>query len=361
MHKIECMTFKNLCVVLFVFIAVIPASSLRIFNPLAAAGYKPPVDACGRALDDPVSRPVVLFLPGFDGSILTSFLQFPTLDDFFDVRVVDYGMDDTSFDEITSFVSSFIAGNPNTFIVGESFGGLVGCWCVGRNNNKNNSICRGLILVNPATSFMRSELRMVGTEVAGMNPLFYNFGLLKLLPLLGDGQQIEDFLNIVNGNGLPKVIDTPAKEAYLGRVAAGALGYPPYMSKEMLRHRLVNWLEAGCWVVDDKLLQGLETKTLIVAGEIDRALPSVEEAERLQQLMGDVEFKVVQNAGHAGTLGSRINLAAAIYDRFGVGLKSKGAAQIDGIFPRLEMGENMRVSMSPLKYWDPDVYVNTTS
>ena len=55
------------------------------------------------------NKPLLLYLPGFDGTWIAPFLQFPELSTIFDVRCLTMGMDDRStFQELKQDVIDFI-------------------------------------------------------------------------------------------------------------------------------------------------------------------------------------------------------------------------------------------------------------
>jgi hypothetical protein len=130
----------------------------------------------------------------------------------------------------------------------------------------------------------------------------------------------------------PALLATPAREAFLGRVALSALMgladgpqfrigpllKPSIFSPSDLAFRLSAWLETGAAAVAPTIAS-IHTPVLIVAGQRDRLLPSVKEAERLSAIMpasvnrGTV---VVPCAGHASTLGTQIDLVAEILAAF---------------------------------------------
>ena len=116
---------------------------------------------------------------------------------------------------------------------------------------------------------------------------------------------------------LPCVIDTPRREAYQGRIATTLPGRLPFMPRGTLDWRLREWLDVAARVdVDD-----LSLPTLVVYGDDDRTLPSADEAARVVAALASRGVRAtahrVPGAGHAGTLGSRVDLRAAVAAFFG--------------------------------------------
>ena len=150
--------------------------------------------------------------------------------------------------------------------------------------------------------------------------------------------QLPQLWQIVSSVALPSVLDTPERESYMGRVALTLPARLSFMPKDTLAWRLGRWLTEGCSRVTDARLatlgaaaaaEGLAPlRTLLVVGEDDRTLPSVDEARRLEALLrrtvGNEDGEaarlattvVVPGAGHTSTLGSRCDLAALMRNNF---------------------------------------------
>jgi pimeloyl-ACP methyl ester carboxylesterase len=264
----------------------------------------------------------------------------------------------------------------HVYLAGESFGGILACEValtvlkqkqpskekqdaarIQRPRDLSRMNLQGLALINAATCYDRSQLASKGPPVANLPPLLYPFGLMVgLLPLFTDDFSWEQLLLILQAKALPSVIDTPAREAFMGRVAFSLPFMLKYMPQSTLQWRLTEWLAKGCArLVDDPLSSSLSPttaytdnakrlnydgmleepqgevvvntledfktvdrtfRTVIIAGEKDLALPSIAEAERLAHLLPNSYVHVVEGAGHSSTCGSRIDLAAVLRNRF---------------------------------------------
>jgi pimeloyl-ACP methyl ester carboxylesterase len=81
--------------------------NVRFFSPLLEYGYKPAVD---EAVNGTIAeKPLLLYLPGFDGTYLSPFLQFPELGTVFDIRCMVVPMDDRStFLELKDTVLTYL-------------------------------------------------------------------------------------------------------------------------------------------------------------------------------------------------------------------------------------------------------------
>jgi hypothetical protein len=141
-------------------------------------------------------------------------------------------------------------------------------------------------------------------------------------------------LLIVQAKALPSVIDDASREAYMGRVACSLPFMLSFMPQETLQWRLHHWLDVGCarlatttaaaattttttttpssgsMGTNNPYAQLQNLRTLVIAGELDHALPSIAEAEQLVRRIPNAVVHVVNGAGHASTCGSRVDLAA---------------------------------------------------
>ena len=422
-------------------------------SPLLDYGYVPAVEAYeDKSLPE---KPLLLYLPGFDGTYICPFIQFPELGTDFDVRCMTVGMKDrSSYDEIKQGVLNYIltelqepqpqdvqiptnatattpsatassnypplpideplsvGASPNDdkadkkstntgnffsslrlfksrpltrpiYIAGESFGGLlaadVALDLIQDKQRFPNLNLQGLILINPATCFDRSQLASKGPAVSTLPKLLYPFGLLRLLPLFTDEYSFEQLLLILQAKALPSVIDTAEREAYMGRVACSLPWKLEYMSQGTLQWRLTEWLEVGCAKMESRLQDFCELpsfRTLVIAGEKDMTLPSIAEAERLANLLPDCQVHVVEGAGHASTCGSRMDMAAVLRSRFPELQQQQGpvdkgnkpkdtkrtamkpvAAEGKGAYLGMEPRyDGATIGLNPLLYWSKDYY-----
>lgn len=335
-------------------------------------------------------KPILLYLPGFDGTYICPFIQFPELGTEFEVWCMTIGMEDRStYKELKSIVLDFLkndlaiehgqkqfsaSGNADVternsveempqkknppidgsglfagifggnakkigqkesgrsiYIVGESFGGIlasdVALTLLAEQKKKRNGNdeaivdLKGVVLINPATCYDRSQLATAGPPVAKTPFPFYVLSLLsKLVPLFTDEFSLEQLFLILQAKALPSVIDNPCREAYMGRVALSLPTKLEFMPPTTLSWRLNEWLQTGCAALSDSSFAAFPNfRSLIVVGEKDKTLPSIAEAERLaNKVMNPSRTKihVVDGAGHASTCGSRLDLTAVIRDSF---------------------------------------------
>jgi len=394
---------------------------IQFVSPLLDDGYPPAVLEYERINDDirnnnqrQRQKPMLLYLPGFDGTILAPFLQFPALGQEFDVRAMKIEMDDrSSFEELKEAVTDYLlrecrgsddqanGGLGEVYLMGESFGGILATEValeLNRQTYENYVDLRGLILVNPATSYLRSSLYELGPPIATARPLLpalsdiqYIFSLVtQLVPLfLDQGRAIQQLLVILSSKGLPSVVNDDQREAYMGRVAFDLANRLKFMPKDTLKWRLSEWLEWGNGVFEDRLqmLQSArdstndapgdaetyallkvsqELRTLIVVGELDLTLPSLEEADRLtSEVFRNAYVHVVPGAGHASTCGGSLDLIQLIRQVFPEtnmygnienkydGNNGEPMEELHGLEPRYD---GASIGLNPLLYWSKDYY-----
>jgi pimeloyl-ACP methyl ester carboxylesterase len=378
-------------------------SRIDFVSPLLQDGYPPAVQEYEQVSSD--SKPLLLYLPGFDGTTLAPFLQFPALGEEFDVKAMQVSMEDRStFDDLKDAVINFLVQECiygrmgetyQLYLFGESFGGILAtevALTLQSNSQYRNFVrLQGLILVNPATSYLRSELYRHAPPIANsrwIRPIEifpYVFGLTtKLIPLfLDEGLAMKQLFTMLSSKGLPAVLNTPQREAYLGRVALTLANRLKFMPKDTLRWRLNEWLEWGNAVFEDRiyvLKSGItkseddvgmlrvsqEVKTLIVVGEYDKTLPSIDEANRLSaEVFRKAVVHIVTGAGHASTCGGTLNLMQLMrqiypelngfrrsnYDAGTTEWKPRG--DLYGLVPRYDYA---KVGLNPLLYWSSDYY-----
>lgn len=382
-------------------------------------------------------KPILLYLPGFDGTYICPFIQYPELGTEFEVWCMTIGMNDrTTFDELKLIVLDFIEklgseeivartldppaasverspfaeangnatategsdkpfwsswfsptanqkpiaknGKRKLYLAGESFGGIVASEVAltlleTKGRGTKNVDLQGLVLINPATCYDRSQLAAKGPSIASLPPLLYPFGLAGLLPLFSDAYSFEQLILILSAKALPSVIDDPVREAFMGRVAFSLPSKLEYMNQGTLEWRLEEWLSMGCEKMESRMRDFQDhpfLRTLILVGENDLTLPSIAEAERLVNLFPQCQVHVVEGAGHASTCGSRVDLTAQLRKAFPelskpTGKKTKqgedeikrtamkpeaanGSGPYFGMEPRYD---GASIGLNPILYW----------
>jgi pimeloyl-ACP methyl ester carboxylesterase len=167
-----------------------------------------------------------------DGSLSTPFMQYPELSTSFELACMTHcdGLDSrASFEELTASCAAEISASARSgrqvLLVGESFGATLAIAVAHRLRDVQE--VRGLVLVNPATSYERSALARFGPICAALQgPLLYPLYLLSLIGfaalVLTPVYQAPAFISMLAATKVPTLLNNPYREAWLGRVALAA-------------------------------------------------------------------------------------------------------------------------------------------
>ena len=158
----------------------------------------------------------------------------------------------------------------------------------------------------------------------------------------------------------------------MGRVAFTLPDKLKYMPHDIFLWRMEQWLIHGCNNINLDNIK--DVKTLLIAGDDDKTLPSVDEIQKLSNMISNNKQVIVPGAGHTSTCGSRIDLTAeirhAFYDqiynnddpipedsrrRQMKDVARNNEKEFYGMEPRYD--GNTNIGLSPLRYWDEDLYM----
>jgi pimeloyl-ACP methyl ester carboxylesterase len=237
----------------------------------------------------------LLFLPGLDGIGNYSASAIGKLNSVFEVwKMATIAEDRSNFMELAAFVIKAVEvfDEPVT-LVGESFGGLLAAYVALRA--KKGTIGK-LVLINPATSFDKTNWNLVAPIIANTGIAFPLIGMSALLATAVDIAQIQRV-----GFKIASTMTTP--ESAL-KVANSLLGAGKFLldliPAETLAWRISKWFGAGTTVMEGKYSQIL-APTLILVGKNDRLLPSRAEGRRLKKEMTGSSIVEVKefDIGHA--------------------------------------------------------------
>ena len=143
------------------------SSTLEFFDPLERFGplNEEPV-ATGPPFDpeEPIKtgnrrdKPLMIVLPGLDGSAVTAWTQYPELGREYELRALRIGADDRSsyaslVDRIAEEVAGARAAGREVVVVGESMGAGVALDCA-----RKQPAPSAIVLISPATSWDRTWL-----------------------------------------------------------------------------------------------------------------------------------------------------------------------------------------------------------
>ncbi|KAL8199508.1 hypothetical protein R6Q57_013076 [Mikania cordata] len=217
------------------------------------------------------NSPLLLSLPGVDGTGLSLLLHHQRLGEMFDIWCLHIPTTDrTPFTDLVKLIERTIRSENDLFpdrpiyLVGESFGGCLALAVAARIPH----IDLVLVLANPATSFEKSQLQ----------PLV---PILKIMP---------DHIRP---------------------------GLPYFMSliTDMLTVETVFWklkmLESAC-ALSNSRLHSVSAQTLILSSGNDQLLPSLQEGERLHKTLPKCLIRTFSDSGHALFLEENFDLVTVI-------------------------------------------------
>ena len=271
------------------------------------------------------SKPLAIYLPGLDGyGISAAPHQFDDLAKAFELwRLTVLPEDMSSFLQMVESVTGFVeqmSRDRQVVLIGESCGGLFAS-AVALRLKRSDSL-KGLVLVNPATSFDRTPwatlvpLLTSWLDTRGGNKpdkglsAYAVIGSLILSALVPDNGQRGRIFNTIRN--LPSLRNpTPVQiRSVLNATADAFRANEERLPPRILEHRVIKWLLPGTAAVNSCLSQ-IETPTLVVAGGKDCLMPSLQEANRLAALLPNAEKLIVPDRGHF-VLDDTVNLTEAI-------------------------------------------------
>ncbi|XP_008231052.1 PREDICTED: acyltransferase-like protein At3g26840, chloroplastic [Prunus mume] len=254
----------------------------RWFSPLHDGGSR---------LDN---SPLLLFLPGIDGTGLGLIRHQHKLGKIFDVWCLHIpAKDRTSFTDLVKLVERTIRSehhhSPNRpiYLVGESLGACLALSVAALNPD----IDLVLILANPATSFGKSQLQPI-IPVLQVIPDSLPISLPHILSSM-TGVLVA---NLEKGLGLP----LPQTVEKLSRDLAASTTYLSVLADILPRETLLWKLQMirSASPYANSRLHAVKAQTLILSSGKDQLLPSQEEGERLQRTLANSEIRMFENSGH---------------------------------------------------------------
>eukprot|EP00752_Nemacystus_decipiens_P012922 g11436.t1 len=270
--------------------------------------------------DDNAGKMMLLYLPGIEGLGTSVEPQLPALSAKFDVfRLVIGAEDRSTFSTLSRAVTDFIdlasavgegTEKRKTVILGESFGAMLGI----RLGQLRPEQVQAVFSVNPATSFGRTPWRSLGPLLSLAPKSQYKAASVAVFAAtIPDFSQMKSVVDVLvdPNNGL-KVTERPKALAdrmvdLWGMISEVSENLPP----ATLRWRIQNWLAAGQGRVE-RGLGDMKVPVLVIAGSADRLLPSVDEAERLTNLIPGCRSMVLQGHGHAPLFDGRVDMSEII-------------------------------------------------
>ncbi|XP_062011207.1 phytyl ester synthase 1, chloroplastic-like [Rosa rugosa] len=257
-----------------------------------------PLDS-GHPLHD---SPLLLFLPGIDGTGLGLIMHHKKLGKIFEVLCLHIPPKDrTPFTDLVKLVERKIRSehhfSPNRpiYLVGESVGACLALSVA----SLNPDIDLVLLLANPATSFGRSPLQPILPLLQFMSELLSNLSLPHVLSSMA-GAMMADLEKGVER--LSRDLVAPSI-TYLSVVA-------DILPIETLLWKLQIINSASSYA--NSRLHAVKAQTLILASGRDPLLPNQEEGLRLQRLLANCEIRTFEDSGHFLFLEDAFDLVTVI-------------------------------------------------
>ena len=275
----------------------------------------------GPATED-ANRSVLLYLPGIELSGYSLHRQVKALRSDFDVRWLAVPQDDrTSFEGLADLVDAAIEESADegrsTFVVGESFGGVLALYVALRNAKPPPGL-GGLALVNPATSIDRSWaarlpplLDAVASLPEPLSEATYAALATPLLAGISSGDYAADPLQLGrrdSDSALPAPLRDLQAIARLGAALPELTALPSALPLPTLAYRL-EMLQQAAAKVSELPLKRLALPVDILASTDDKLLPSTEEGRRLARELPGGKLVPMRQSGHVPLLEARVSLA----------------------------------------------------
>jgi pimeloyl-ACP methyl ester carboxylesterase len=223
-------------------------------------------------------RPLLLYLPGMDGTGKLFYRQAQALQAEFHVRPLslNHPAAGQSWESLADWVGSQL--DEGAYLCGESFGACLALAVAAQQPER----CRGLILVNPASSLRRRPWWWAGHVLLPfLPPALYHQMAERGLGFLAELSQMEP----------------PDRE----RLRQAVHSVEPTVAAQRLAL-------LGSFVVEALPLESMTLPTLLVAGGRDRLLPSVQEVQRLAERLPQAQVEISPLSGHACLLERQMNL-----------------------------------------------------
>ncbi|KAM7509303.1 hypothetical protein LguiA_019756 [Lonicera macranthoides] len=262
---------------------------------------------CGSRLNN---SPLLLYLPGIDGTGLGLTLQHQRLGGIFDIWCLNIPvMDRTPFSELVKLVERtvrsehFNSPKRPIYLVGDSLGGCLALAVAACNPD----IDLILILANPATCFAKSQLYTL-MPLLHIMPQQLPLGLPFLLSLMTDIPSRMAMATVEKGLPLQQTVGELSQSvAVLSSYISGLVDALPV---ETLLWKL-KMLESASAYANSRL-HAVKAQSLILTSGKDQLLPSQEEGERLRSMLPKCEIRTFNDSAHSLLLEDGLDLVTII-------------------------------------------------
>ncbi|GLT95241.1 hypothetical protein SLE2022_129340 [Rubroshorea leprosula] len=262
---------------------------------------------CGRPVKD---SPVLLFLPGLDGVGMGLLLHHKALGKVFEVRCLHIPIyDRTPFEELVAFVEETVrlenalCPNKPIYLVGDSFGGCLALAVAARNPK----IDLVVILVNPATSYGRSQLQPLIPFLEALPDGLHNTVPYLLSLVIGDPVKLA---TVGIGSRLPSRLRIEQLSRNVTALLPLISGIADIVPRETLAWKLKLIKSAAAYA--NARLHAVRAEVLLLVSDKDNMLPSRDEAKRLKGLLHNCTVRHFKDNGHILLLEDGISLLTII-------------------------------------------------
>ena len=256
--------------------------------PVRVSPAKPGFRQAGRSTTPSYSTsgqgPLLIYIPGLDGTGELSFLHLPNLAR--DYQVVTYQLRETgriTYEDLAADVAHIIQERNETraTILGESFGGTIAMEFALRYSE----MVERLVLVNSFPWFRKRRLIHYGLLIASRFPFEGTWLIRRAAATLG---LIVDGVGRADRRKFIAAMRNVKKRAYVRRL------------------RLISDLD-----LRDRLSE-IAAPTLFMAGDKDLLVPSVTEAKMMASLVPNSRLVVLKGVGHAALLTDKVSVGEII-------------------------------------------------
>ncbi|XP_076930219.1 phytyl ester synthase 1, chloroplastic-like [Bidens hawaiensis] len=256
------------------------------------------------------NSPLLLSLPGVDGTGLSLLLHHQRLREIFDIWCLHIPTADTTpFTDLVKLIETTVRFENNRlpnrpiYLVGESFGGCLALAVAARVPH----IDLVLVLANPATSFEKSQLQPL-IPILKIIPDHIRPGLPYVMSLITGVPS--GMLTSTAKKGLPS-------QQTITDLSEAVTSLFSYLSDigDVLTVETVLWklkmLESAC-AYSNSCLHSVSAQTLILSSGNDQLLQSLQEGERLNKTLPKSQIRTFSDSGHALFLEENFDLVTVI-------------------------------------------------
>ncbi|KAK4797688.1 hypothetical protein SAY86_030014 [Trapa natans] len=262
---------------------------------------------CGHPLE---GSPILLFLPGLDGTGMGLILHHKALGRVFEVRCLHIPVQDrTPFEGLVRLVEETArlehSSSPKKpiYLVGDSFGGCLALAVAARNP----TIDLVLILINPTTSFAQSNLQSLMPALEAL-PVDRHFAVPYLLSF-GMCDPIK--MAMVNiDNKLPARAQLQQLLGNLTAFLPGLSELADILPKGTLLWRIKLLKSAAAYA--NSRLHAIRAEVLVLASGRDNMVPSSDQGQQLVKTIHNCKVRHFKDHSHALLMEEGINLLTII-------------------------------------------------